>query len=152
MTDKVLDFVGKRKENIEQKRRNFERILFQNFLGAYTVLNKDGVIYPITLVDISHDGCLFQVPWNFNKDVPMEKDSEVSFRMYFTKKSYIPVIASVKYNSEFVDQDGQTYMQYGCSFDKSMPSFEALESFINFLYQFAEHSAIDKGDQKSFFL
>ena len=32
MADKVLDFVGRRNQNIEDKRRNFERILFQNFL------------------------------------------------------------------------------------------------------------------------
>ena len=55
MTDKVLDFNTKRQENIEEKRRNFERVMFQNFLGCYTVIHREGVIYPVELVDISAD-------------------------------------------------------------------------------------------------
>ena len=50
MSEKVLDFIGKRNANIEQKRRNFERILFQNFLGAYTVLDDNGTNYKVQLV------------------------------------------------------------------------------------------------------
>tara|TARA_R110002072_G_scaffold534_6_gene3881 strand:+ start:61132 stop:61590 length:459 start_codon:yes stop_codon:yes gene_type:complete len=151
MAEKVLDFIGKRKENIEQKRRAFERIVFKNFLGAYTVINQDGVIYPVELVDVSKEGCLFQVPWNVKKDSKIEHGTEVKMRLYFSKQSYIPCLVNVKYGNEFVGQDGLTYMQYGCEFDKSMPSFEALNSFIDFLYKFAEHSTIDKGDAKAFF-
>ena len=152
MTEKVLDFNEKRQANIEKKRRNFERIVFQNFLGAYSVIDNEGSIYPVTLVDISYDGCLFQVPWDVKRDTKMEDGMEVKMRMYFSKNSYIPVILSVKYGREFIDQDGQTYMQYGCEFDKSMQSFEAMEKFIDFLYKFAEHSAFDKGTPKTYFL
>ena len=151
MAEKVLDFVGKRKENIENKRRNFERILFQNFLGAYTVIKQDGVIYPVTMVDISYDGCLFQVPWDPKRDAKIDRDVELSMRMYFTKSSYIPLVVSVKYGNEHVDENGQTYMQYGCEFDQSLPSFDAMRSFIEFLYEYAEHSTLDKGDVKAFF-
>lgn len=152
MSDKVLDFVTKRKENIEEKRRTFERILFSNFLGAYTVINHNGGIYPVDLVDISHDGCLFQIPWNFKEDQKLPMDLELNMRIYFTKHSYIPAILNIKYGKEHIDKDGNTYMQYGCEFDKSYPSFEALESFIKFLYSFAEHSSIDRGDTKVYFL
>jgi hypothetical protein len=152
MTDKVLDFIGKRKENIEVKRRSFERILFQNFLGAYTVIDKEGTVYPVTLVDISQEGCLFQVPWNVKADEKFAEKTEITMRMYFTKQSYIPVIVNVKYGNEFIGKDGQTYMHYGCEFDTSMPSFKAMESFISFMYDFAEHSAFDRNTEKSFFL
>lgn len=151
MTDKVLDFQGKRQQSIEEKRRSFERILFQNFLGAYAVIDQAGTIYPVTLVDISHDGCLFQVPWNPKGDKKFERETEVSMRMYFTQASYIPAILNVKYGKEYVDQHGDTYMQYGCEFDQSYPSFEALSHFIEFLYKFAEHSAVDRGDVKTYF-
>ena len=152
MTDKVLDFVKKREENIEKKRRSFERILFQNFLGAYSVLDAQGTHYPITLIDISKEGCLFQVPWDC-KSIGSElvKDEGMTLRMYFTKSTFIPVQVDVKYGKEFIDTDGQAYMRYGCEFDKSFPSFKAMESFIDFLYEFAEHSSIDKGDVKAFF-
>ena len=152
MSDKLLDFVGKRKENIEQKRRSFERILFQNFLGAYTVLDNQGTNYPVSLVDISQDGCLFQVPLPPKAANPFEKDTEVTLRMYFTKQTFIPVVVRIKYGNEVLGTDGNHYMAYGCEFDKSLPSFAALQSFIDFLYSYSEHSALDRGDSRSYFL
>lgn len=152
MADKVLDFVGKRQENIEHKRRQFERVLFNNFLGAYTVVDQGGSIYPVSLVDVSYEGCLFQVPWDVKRDTKMEDDAELTMRMYFTNQSFIPVVMKIKYGREFIADDGQTYMQYGCEFDASMPSFQAVHAFIDFLYKFAEHSSLDKGSKKVYFL
>lgn len=61
---KVVDFNAKRKESIEQKRRTFERVVFQEFLGVYSVVDDQGSGYPIKLVDISGDGCQFQLPFS----------------------------------------------------------------------------------------
>ena len=149
--NKVIDFVKKRSENVEQKRRSFERMVFQNFLGAYSVIDNHGTISPITLVDISQDGCSFQVPWRAGKDVKIAKETEIVMRMYFTKGSYIPVVVSVRHGKEIIMDDGSTYMQYGCEFDKSHSSFEAMQSFIDFMDKFAKHSALDKGDTKVYF-
>lgn len=148
---KVLDFNKKKADTIEQKRRAFNRVVFQNFLGAYSVIDDNGSIYPVTLVDIAGDGCSFQVPWNPSRDKKLAKDFEVTMRMYFTNQSYIPVIMNVRHGKEVLGTDGITYMQYGCEFDKSAASFEAMQSFIDFIYRFAEHSAIDKGDTKVYF-
>lgn len=152
MTDKLLDFNKRREDAIEQKRRSFERILFQSFLGAYSVIDQAGSVYPIELVDISKEGCLFQVPWDVKSEAPYKQGHEVNLRIYFTSSSYIPAMVTVKHSSETVNHNGQTYMQYGCVFDKSLPSFEALQSFIEFLYKFAEHSAVDRGDSRVYFL
>lgn len=152
MTDKILDFNKKREENIEKKRRSFERVLFDNLLGAYSVINNGDAVYPVTLMDISHEGCLFQVPWDGKRDTAYLAGEEVDMRMYFTKGSYIPVTVKVRHNTEALGADGHVYMQYGSVFDKTAPSFEVLNNFINFLYSFAEHSSVDKGDQRAFFL
>lgn len=148
---KVLDFNKKKADTIEMKRRAFNRIVFQNFLGAYSVIDDNGSIYPVTMVDIAGDGCSFQVPWNPKKDKKLASDTEISMRMYFTNASYIPVIMNVRHAKEVIADDGTTHIQYGCEFDKSVPTFEAMQSFIDFLYKFAEHSAIDKGDTKVYF-
>ncbi len=148
---KVLDFNKKKAETIEQKRRAFNRIVFQNFLGAYSVIDDNGSIYPVTMVDIAGDGCSFQIPWNPDKDKKLAQETEVSMRMYFTEASYVPVILNVRHAKEVIAEDGTTRMQYGCEFDKSVPTFEAMQSFIEFIYKFAEHSAIDKGDAKVYF-
>lgn len=151
MSNKVLDFTKKRNENIEHKRRAFERIVFNNFLGAYATMDQEGGIYPIDLVDISHDGCMIQVPWNERVDKKFTIGEELKFRMYFTKNSYIPVFIKVMHGQEYIER-GRSYMRYGCEFDKSTPSFKGLESFINFMYQFAELSVVDRGDAKVFFV
>lgn len=148
----VINFQQKRKENVEKKRRSFERVLFNNFLGAYTVISADGTVYPISLVDISHDGCLFEIPWNEKTDTALADGTEVKMRMYFTKHSYIPVIVETKRAEVHVGDDGQTYMRYGCEFDKTMHSFKAMSEFIDFMYSFAEHSVIDHGDARSYFI
>lgn len=148
---KILDFNKKKADTIEQKRRAFNRIVFQNFLGAYSVIDDNGSIYPVTMVDIAGDGCSFQVPWNPAKDKKLAQDFEVHMRMYFTNASYVPVIMNVRHAKEVIGQDGTLQMQYGCEFDKSVPTFEAMQSFIDFIYKFAEHSAIDKGDTKVYF-
>jgi hypothetical protein len=148
---KVLDFNKKKADTIEQKRRAFNRIVFQNFLGAYSVIDDNGSIYPVTMVDIAGDGCSFQVPWNPSKDKKLASGFEVSMRMYFTNQSYLPVILLIRHGKEVLGKDGITYMQYGCEFDKTVPTFEAMQSFIDFIYRFAEHSAIDRGDTKVFF-
>ncbi|MEA9357013.1 PilZ domain-containing protein [Bacteriovorax sp. PP10] len=148
---KVLDFNKKKADTIEQKRRAFNRIVFQNFLGAYSVIDDNGSIYPVTMVDIAGDGCSFQVPWNPTRDKKLASGFEVNMRMYFTDKSYIPVIMNVRHGKEVLGSDGITYMQYGCEFDKTVATFEAMQSFIDFIYRFAEHSAIDKGDTKVYF-
>lgn len=148
---KILDFNKKKADTIEQKRRAFNRIVFQNFLGAYSAIDDNGSIYPVEMVDIAGDGCSFQVPWNARTDKKLASGFEVNMRMYFTNKSYIPVIMTIRHGKEVLGKDGNTYMQYGCEFDKTHSSFEAMQSFIDFIYRFAEHSAIDKGDTKVYF-
>lgn len=71
--------------------------------------------------------------------------------MYFTQDAYVPVTLRIKYSKEHKDEkDGNLYMRYGCEFDASMPSFSVIETFIEFLYQFAEHSTLDHGERKAF--
>ena len=107
---KVLDFNKKKAETIEQKRRAFNRIVFQNFLGAYSVIDDNGSIYPVTLVDIAGDGCSFQVPWNPTRDKKLEDDFEVNMRMYFTNASYISVIMNVRHAQEVIADDGTLHI------------------------------------------
>ncbi len=151
MGNKILNFTQKRNESIEKKRRDFERVIFQRILGAYSELNSNGTIYSIDLIDISLNGCLFQIPSSENKSNYLKIGEELTIRMYFSEKRYISVIVEIKYMKEIIDNDGSK-AQYGCEFDKSMPSFEAIKHFINFLYAFAEHSSYDQGDSEVFFL
>lgn len=149
---KVVDFGEKRKQVIEQKRRTFERVVFQEFLGVYTVVDDQGSNYPIKLVDISGDGCQFQLPFSLKAKNQFKAGTEVTLKLFFTKGSYLPAVVTVRHASEYVDQQGDAWLRLGGEFDTSLPSFKALSSFINFMYQYAEFSCLDKGESKVFFL
>jgi hypothetical protein len=152
MSDEAIDFLERRKKNIESKKRQFERVVFQDFMGTYTVVDEAGTGYPIELVDISYTGCQFQVPARDANSPQFEEGKEVNLKLYFTKFSYIPVVLTIKRQSEHRDQQNREWIRIGGEFDETVPSFQALKSFIDFIYQYAEFSVIDKGESKVYFL
>ena len=149
---KVVDFNEKRKKSIEQKRRTFERVVFQEFLGVYTVIDDQGAGFPVKLLDISGEGCQFQVPFSLKAKNQFKSGSEVTLKLFFTKGSYLPAVITLRHATEYIDQQGDAWLKIGGAFDTSLPSFAALSSFINFIYQYAEFSCLDKGESKVFFL
>lgn len=148
--NKVFDFTAKRKKNIENKRRQFERVMFEEFLGVYSVIDDHGASHPVGLVDISGDGCLFQVPFSEKAKNLFKANADVTLKLYFSKTSFLPVVVQVKHCTEHVDQRGDTYWRCGGEFDTSLPSFEALKSFIDFIYKYAEFSCKDSGNKVYF--
>ncbi len=149
---KVVDFGARRKESIEQKRRSFERVVFQEFLGVETVLDDQGSGFPVKLVDISADGCQFQLPFSLKAKNQFKSGTEITMKLFFTKGTYLPAVVTVRHASEYVDKDGDAWLRLGGEFDTSLPSYKALESFVNFIYQYAEFSCLDKGESKVYFL
>jgi hypothetical protein len=153
MSDKnVFDFSARRKENIEQKKRQFERVIFQEFLGVYSVLDDHGTSFPIAFVDISKDGCQFQVPFSAKAKNQFRPGTDVTLKIFFTKGSFLPAVVKIKHATEYIDKNGDAFWRCGGGFDTSLPSFEALSTFISFIYKYAEFSCLDKGDGKVYFL
>lgn len=150
--NKIVNFQEKRQEHIERKKRSFERVMFDDFLGCSTEIDSFGSNYPIEMVNLSKDGCMFQIPKSVKGKKKFMEGDELNLRIYFTKTNYIPLVVNIRHGQEFVDKNGNTHLRYGCQFNKEVPSFKAVESFVNFLYSFAEHSCQDKGESKVFFL
>lgn len=149
---KVIDFQQKRKDSIEKRKRSFERVLFSEFLGSYAEIDDNGTKYMVTMVDISQEGCLFQVPFHEDAREYFAKNSDVTVRIYFTKDDFLPVVVNIKHINEYIDHNGDAQLRFGGEFDKSLPSFQAFAPFIDFIYKFAEFSCIDKGESKVYFL
>lgn len=149
---KVIDFQQKRQDSIEKRKRSFERVLFSEFLGSYAEIDDNGTKYSVLLVDISREGCLFQVPFTKNTKSQFPENSEATIRVYFTKDDFLPLVVNIKHATEYIDEKGDAYMRFGGEFNKDLPSFQAFEPFIEFIYKFAEFSCIDKGESKVYFL
>lgn len=149
---KVIDFQKVRNESIEKRKRSFERVLFEEFLGAFAEIDDNGTKYDVNVIDISRSGCLFQVPYSQNHSKYFEEGKDITLRIYFTKDDFLPMVVNIKHGHEYIDQRGDAYMRFGGEFDKSLPSFKAFEPFIEFIYKFAEFSCVDKGESKVYFL
>lgn len=149
---KVIDFEAKRQDSIAKRKRNFERVIFSEFLGSYAEIDESGSKHPINFVDLSYDGCLFQIPTNSFSSHQFTTGSDLTIRVYFTKDDFLPIVVNIKHASEYIDEKGDAFMRYGGEFDKSLPSFQAFEPFISFIYKFAEFSCMDKGESKVYFL
>lgn len=149
---KVVDFAAKRKQSIEQKRRTFERVVFQEFLGVYSVVDDQGTGFPVKLIDISGDGLQFQLPFSLKAKNQFKQGQEVTLKLFFTKGSFIPAVVTVRHASEYIDQQGDAWLRLGGTFDTTLPSFKAVASFIDFIYQYAEFSCLDRGESKVYFL
>ena len=150
MANNIIDFVSKRKEKIEKKRRRFERVLFREYFSVETAVAMDDKSCPVDLIDVSPDGCLFRIP---DKETPnfAQVGRELTLKIYFADHNYIPVSVSIKRTKKLVERDGRFYREYGCEFDKTLSSFQAMEALVDFVGKLAEHSYSDFGSQKIHF-
>ena len=151
MTDKVFDFQAKLKDSIEKKKRAFERVALKDFLGAYSEIDEHGTKYPVKMLDISYDGCQFQIPFSEGAKKHFAVGSEITLRLYFTSEDFLPINATLRHET-VTDERGNSYMRFGCEFDQSNHSYQAIRPFIEFLYKFAEHSCQDRGEHKVYFI
>ncbi len=148
----IIDFNARREANIANKKRQFERIFFQEVIGCYSVIEEGNQIFPIEIVDISESGCKIQVPENAAGEKNFEIDSEISIRMYFTKKSFITLVAKIKRSDITTDKSGKQFLEMGAEFDQSLPGHNVLKSFVQFVSSFAEYSNVDNNTKKVYFL
>jgi hypothetical protein len=145
----VVDFNEVRAQKLEEKRRKTERIFFKHLLSVYSVVG-DSAMVPIEIIDISEDGCSFQVPYNPDKPWPTES-TELPLRLYFSQDTYLEIRMQIQ-NSRPSIQNNARYVRFGCSVDKSIHAYKAYQQFVRFLGAYAEHSHKDLGDVSIFYL
>ena len=144
---KLVQISDLRKEKQESLKRDYERVLFKHLLGCYTVFEKKG-LRAAEMVDISKSGCSFRIPMEYGT---YSLGEEIDFRFYFSNSTYLPAKITVKRAAK-VEENGYTYMQYGCVFDKTLSSHAAIEHFVDFVQAYAENAKEDKGDRNVWYL
>lgn len=145
----VVNFDEARAQKLDEKRRKTERIFFKNILGVYTVTGASN-LRPVEIIEVSEEGCSFQVPVDPNKPWPTDAN-DIPLRLYFSQDTYLPITVKVENARPYIEH-GVRYMRYGCSIDKSVSSFEAYIQFVKFLKLYSEHSHKDMGDVSVFYL
>lgn len=148
--EQVIDFSEARANKMDEKRRKTERIFFQHLLGVYCVVG-NSQMRPIEIVEVSEDGCSFQVPFDHSNPWPNSDVNDLPLRLYFSQDTYIPLHIRIQNSRPYIDH-GKRYVRYGCSVDKTVSSYPAYQQFVRFLKLYSEHAHKDTGNATVFYL
>ncbi|MBY0372335.1 PilZ domain-containing protein [bacterium] len=136
---KVVDLSAYREEKNEERRREYERVLFHKILGVYSFAEFNNKIHNVEVLDISYSGILFR---ELHPQLPSQPGSKVALRFYFTPSSYLRLVVEVKRTRPF-KSGGRQGLEYGCELDKSTRSYEVLRQLVQFMYKYAEIACQD---------
>ena len=145
----VIDFSEVRAQKLEEKRRSTERIFFKHLLSVYSVVGNAGMC-PIEFIDLSEDGCSFQIPYDAQNPWPKDAN-DIPLRIYFSQDTYLEIRVKIQ-NSRPSIENNRRYVRFGCSVDKTTQSFGAYQQFVRFLKAYSEQAHKDRGDVSVFYL
>jgi hypothetical protein len=146
----VVDFGEARAQKLDEKRRKTERIFFQKLLSVYTVVDQ-GKMLPIDMIEVSEEGCSFQVPFDPNHPWPKTALENIAIRLYFSQDTYIPVHLKIQNSRPYIE-NGARFVRFGCSVDQTLSSYPAYQQFVRFLKMYSEHAHKDSGNVTLFYL
>ncbi len=146
-TKKVVDLAVYRAEKNEEKRREYERVLFHRVLGVYSFAEKNSVLHQVEVLDISFSGVLFR---ELHPNPALKPGDKVALRFYFTPSSYLRLVVDVKRSRPFKSA-GRDGLEYGCELDKNTRSYDVLRQLVNFMYRYADIACQDPNPPLIFF-
>lgn len=136
--EKIVDLNDYRKNRSEERRREYERVLFNRILGVYSFAEKTG-LHHVEVIDISYSGIKFREE---RPEHPMQVGHKIALRFYFTPSSYLRLVVEVKRVKPFTEEDREG-LEYGCELDKNTKSYDVLRQLIGFMYKYAETAVQD---------
>lgn len=143
----VINLSTVRQEKIEEKRRDYERVVFKSNFGVYTVMEQMG-LHAVEILDISEGGMQFQVP---EKSEFQHNVGDVfPIRFYFATDHYLAIDVKVVRSFTAIE-NGTAVHRYGCLIDKSMASYSAIYHFVQFITKCAEHGHKDESHLKVYY-
>ncbi len=145
--EKVINLSSVRQEIIEEKRRDYERVVFRSSFGVFTY-NEETGLNAIEILDISEGGMQFQTPEK--SSLSLSVGDVVPVRLYFATDHYISVDVKVV-RSYTAIENGSAVHRYGCLMDKTMASYGAIFHFVQFIAKCAEHGHKDDRHLKVFY-
>jgi hypothetical protein len=135
---RIIDLETFRKNKNEERKREYERVLFNRILGVYSFAEKTGLNH-VEVIDISYSGIKFREE---KPQTPLKVSQKIALRFYFTPSSYLRLVVDVKRVTPFKEEDREG-LEYGCQLDKNTKSYEVIHQLISFMYKYAEIACQD---------
>ena len=136
---RVVNIVDARSKRTEERRREYERVLFRYNFRVYVETPED-TLHPIEIVDISQGGMQFQT--ETDNTLQANTGDRVTLRFYFAEKDYLAIDVIIKRILAAIEQE-RAVQSYGCSMDEEMPAYTAINHYVQFLTKCAEHGRKD---------
>lgn len=136
--DKIVDLSHYRKNKNEERRREYERVLFNRILGVYSFAEKTGLNH-VEVIDVSYSGIRFREDRPEN---PFKVGQKLALRFYFTPSSYLRLVVELKRVTPFREEEREG-LEYGCELDTNTRSYEVIKQLISFMYKYAEFACED---------
>ena len=136
--NKIVDLENYRKTKSEERRREYERVLFNRILGVYSFAEKTG-LHHVDVIDISFSGIMFREE---KPETPLKVEQKIALRFYFTPSSYLRLVVEVKRVKPFQEEDREG-LEYGCELDKNTKSYDVIRQLIGFMYAYSEIACQD---------
>ena len=134
----VIDLEGFRKNKTEERRREYERVLFNRILGVYSFAEKSG-LHHVEVIDVSFSGIKFREE---RPEQPLKAGQKIALRFYFTPSSYLRLVVEVKRLTPYKDEEREG-LEYGCELDKATKSYDVIKGLISFMYKYSEIACQD---------
>ena len=135
---RIIDLDVYRKNKTEERRREYERVLFNRILGVYSFAEKSG-LHHVEVIDISYSGIKFKEE---RPEQPLRVGQKIALRFYFTPSSYLRLVLDCKRVTPFKDEDREG-LEYGCEMDKNTKSYDVVKQLISFMYKYSEIACQD---------
>ena len=145
--ERVINLSSVRQEKIEEKRREYERVVFRSNFGVF-VFNEQTGLDAVEIVDISEGGMQFQTPEKSH--LRLQTGDTVPVRLYFATDHFISIDVKVVRSFSALE-NGSAVHRYGCLMDKGMASYAAIYHFVQFITKCAEHGHKDEQHLKVFY-
>jgi hypothetical protein len=145
--DQVVNLSSVRQEIIEERRKDYERVVFKSNFGVYTYMEQTG-LHAVEVLDISEGGMQFQTPER--SSLQLSAGDVIPVRFYFATDHFISIDVKVVRSFTAIE-NGMAVHRYGCLIDKGMASYAAIYHFVQFITKCAEHGHRDEKHLKIFY-
>lgn len=142
----IIDLNNYRKNKTEERKREYERVVFNRVLGVYSYV-EHSKLSSIEVQDISPTGVRFR---EISPEKVIKEESDITLRFYFTPSSFLRVVGKVKRVTSFKEK-GREGVEYGCELDKKTKSYEVIKKLISFLQQYSEVACQDQNPPMNFY-
>ncbi len=135
----VLDLTQRRQDLINEERRQVKRTILTEFIGAFAVVPKKGLI-KVSISDISDQGLAFDLSEDMGE---FRLGEEVAMRVYLNHKTYFPFVVRIQ---NVRKEEQEQVQRHGAHFSKDTVNEEALRHFVKFIESVSASLETDGGD------